>query len=224
MSDQSQPNQQQQEKKAAGNRRKQMKQPAGVVVEHKTDGRTRLRVREDLRTSTQMAMIQDQISQHPDVQNVEINERTGSIVMKHAVHRDADDLLEECLEGAEGLAELFLDVPIGEDDDGGGEYARVDRTLADIISRADEWQAKRTHIHGRGALAAGAIAGLGILQMAIYGISLEMLPGPVLLFIAYDIHRRVKLEEKAKEAAAKSETKPEDTGQSREDAQALSAA
>ena len=39
---------------------------------------------------------------------------------------------------------------------------------------------RKTGLRFRGQLVAGTVAGLGVAQMALYGISLEMLPGPVL--------------------------------------------
>ena len=52
-------------------------------------------------------------------------------------------------------------------------------------------------------LAAVVIAGAGVAQIAIVGISIELIPGPLLLWIAYDIYRRVGKDEA--EAAALAE-------------------
>ena len=176
-----------------------------MVVEHRSLGRTRVRLSKEHRTPEKMAAIQEQLSQHPDVQSVEINQRTGSVLIKHSHERDGHEVLKETFAGAEVLAGLILEVPIGEDEGGGGgEYGKLDQTLADLTSRFDEWQAKRTHIHGRGAFLAGGIAALGVVQMAIVGISLEMLPGPILFYIAYDVHRRVRMEEEKLEKAKQS--------------------
>jgi hypothetical protein len=200
---------------------------AGVVVAHRSLGRTRVRLSKEHRTPEKMAAIQEQFSQHPDVQSVEINQRTGSVLIKHSHERDGREVLKETFAGAEVLAGLVLEVPIGEDqeqDGGGGEYGKLDETLADLASRIDEWQAKRTHIHGRGAFLAGGIAGLGVVQMAIYGISLEMLSGPILLYIAYDVHRRVRMEEEKLEKAKQAAAEPVEVSQSVRDASAPAAA
>jgi hypothetical protein len=200
---------------------------AGAMVEHRSRGRTRVRLSKEHRTPEKMAAIQEQLSQHPDVQSVEINQRTGSVLIKHNHEREGHEILRESIAGAEALAGLILDVPVGEDgeqDGGGGEYGKVDATLADLASRIDEWQAKRTGIHGRGAFLAGGIAGLGVVQIAIYGISLEMLPGPVLFYIAYDVHRRVRMEEEKLEKAKQSAVGPDDVSQPAGDAPAPKAA
>ena len=192
---------------------------AGVVVEHRSRGRTRVRLSKEHRTPEKMAAIQEQLSQHPDVQSVEINQRTGSVVIKHSHERDGREVIKETFKGAEALAGLILEVPIGEDEEGGGgEYGKLDQTLADLGARFDEWQARRTHIHGRGVFLAGGIAGLGVAQIAIFGISLEMLPGPILLYIAYDVHRKVRMEEEKLEKAKQSAAEPDDVSQSASDA------
>ncbi len=180
---------------------------AGVVVEHRSRGRTRVRVRKDLRTPEHMANIKAQLEQHPDVESVKVSHQTGSVVIKHKHERDGRELIKESFEGVEIVAGMFLDVPLGEDEEGGGR----DQKLADLIARLDEWQYQRTHVHGQGVVVSGAIAGLGILQIAIYGISLEMLPGPVLIYIGYDIHRRVRLEEKAHREAREAAEQTDDT-------------
>jgi hypothetical protein len=198
---------------------------AGVVVEHTSRGRTRMRLSKELRTPEKMAAIQEQLSQHPDVQSVEINQRTGSVLIKHGHERDGREVIKETFEGAEVLAGLILEVPIGEEEEGGGgEYGKLDQTLADLTSRFDEWQARKTGIHGRGRVVASGIAGLGILQIALFGISLEMLPGPVLLYIAYDIHRKVSKEEAEMEKAKQSAAEPDDVSQPAGDAPMLAAA
>ena len=192
---------------------------AGVVVEHRSRGRTRVRLSKEHRTPEKMAAIQEQLSQHPDVESVEINQRTGSLVIKHRHERDGRDVIKETFKGAEALAGLILEVPIGEDEEGGGgEYGKLDQTLADLAARFDEWQARRTHIHGRGVFLAGGIAGLGVAQIAIFGISLEMLPGPILLYIAYDVHRKVRMEEEKLEKAKQSAAEPDEVTQSASDA------
>ena len=199
---------------------------AGVVVEHRSRGRTRVRLSKEHRTPEKMAAIQEQLGQHPDVQSVEVNQRTGSVLIKHSHERDGHEVIKETFAGAELLAGLILEVPIGEDEEGGGggEYGRLDETLADLASRFDEWQAKRTHIHGRGAFLAGGIAALGVVQMAVVGISLEMLPGPILFYIAYDVHHKVRMEEEKLEKAKQAAADPVEVSQSVSDASAPAAA
>jgi Heavy metal associated domain 2 len=191
--------------KRAPQRAKQKAQPAGMKVEHSAHGRTRARLSKEHRTPEKMAAIQEELEKHPDVQNVEIDQRTGSVVITHDKDRQGHQVMKEALQDVEMLAGLLFEVPIGEDEDeaGGDETERLDRKIADLLSRADEWQAQRTGIHGRGVILSGAVAALGVAQIAIYGISLEMLPGPMLLYIAYDIHRKVREDEMEMEGRGK---------------------
>ena len=165
----------------------------------KTTGRIRFRLREDLRTPEAMARVQAHLEEDERVSEVTINQRTGSVTVKHEAHHDGHKLLHEALAEAELLAEVALYLPEEEEEGGGSAesgYAKLDTQLADVIYRVDRAIYERTNgkIHLRGRIVPGAIAGVGIAQMAIYGIGLELLPGPVLLWIAYDIYHKVSKE------------------------------
>jgi hypothetical protein len=184
---------------------------AGIVVEHRVRGRTRIRLGKEHRTPEKMAAIQEELNKNPDITSVKINQRSGSVTIEHAHHRDGRELIKESFEGVEILAGLLLEVPVGGDEEGGEDgEGRLDRKLAEIVTQIDEWQAQKTHIRGRGVLVSGAVAALGVAQIAIYGISLEMLPGPMLLYIAYDIHRKVREDEMALEGRGKKAAKKAD--------------
>lgn len=193
---------------AAKPKGKQTLHPDTVKVVHSAHGRTRARLRKEERTPEKMAAIQAELEQHPDVQSVSIDQRTGSVLIEHDKARKGHDVMIEAFADVEMLAGLLFEVPLGTEEEagakGGGdsfEYARLDKKLAALVSSVDEWQAQKTGIHGRGAVVSGAVAALGVAQIAIYGISLEMLPGPMLLYIAYDIHKKVRDDERQLEAA-----------------------
>ena len=161
-------------------------------TESKTAGRMRVRVHPDLRTPENMAKIKENLEGHPDIQDVQVNERTGSVVIKHDQRHDSHHLFWEAIEEVEIVAEVALD----EDEvlGGGGEEprAKLDQQLADLSYGIDKAIYQRTgeNLH-LGLLIPAAVAGIGIAQIAIYGIGLELLPGPVLMWIAYDIYRRI---------------------------------
>lgn len=165
----------------------------------KTTGRIRFRLREDLRTPEAMAQVQAQLEKDERVSEVTINQRTGSVTVKHEAQHDGHKLLHETLSEAKLLAEVALDLPEEEEEgEGGGApgesgYAKLDSQVADLIYNVDRAIYERTNgkIHLRGRVIPAAIAGVGIAQIAIYGIGLELLPGPVLLWIAYDIYHKV---------------------------------
>lgn len=161
-------------------------------------GRTRLRLDPELRTPEAAATIQAQLASHEDVDTVTVNHRTGSVLITHAKHRQGKEIFLDACKEAELIGEAILDLPEdspaageGAADGGGGDrFAKLDQQMADLVYRADYAVWKKTGLHFRGQVLSGGIAGLGIAQIAIFGISLEMLPGPLLLWIAWDIYHR----------------------------------
>ena len=78
----------------------------------------------------------------------------------------------------------------------GGEdpYGKLDQQLADLVYKVEGAVYKKTGLRFRGQIVAGTVAGLGVAQMVLYGISFEMLPGPVLIWLGWDIYHRVNKE------------------------------
>ena len=78
----------------------------------------------------------------------------------------------------------------------GGEdpYGKLDQQLADLVYKVEGVVYKKTGLRFRGQIIAGTVAGLGVAQMVLYGISFEMLPGPVLIWLGWDIYHRVNKE------------------------------
>jgi hypothetical protein len=154
-------------------------------------GRTRLRLKRELRTPEATAAVQQQLNRHGDIHEVSINPRTGSVLVTHARHRRGIEICGEALHEGELLAAVALDLPEGE---GGDRLGKLDQQLADLVYRIDYAVWRKTRLHFRGHILAGSLAGLGVAQIALFGISLEMLPGPLLLWIAWDIYHRVAQE------------------------------
>ncbi len=162
----------------------------GTVVE-RVPGRIRLRLKPELRTPDMMQTIEQMIETDPQIEDVTVDQQTGIIVIQFARSEAAVELSESALAEAELIATTLFDLPEG---DAGGGYGKLDQQLADALYKVEKVIYKRTGLRFRGQIVAGAIAGLGILQIAVYGISLEMLPGPLLLWIAWDIYHRVNQE------------------------------
>ena len=164
-------------------------------LESSVPGRTRFRVKQELRTPEGMAQIQQQLTDHEDVSSVTMNPRTGSVVITHAKHRRAEELLMEALQETELVAGAVLDLPDDdESDSGGNRFGKLDQQVADLLYKIDLVVYQKTGLKFRGQVLAGSIAGLGVAQIALFGISLEMLPGPFLLWIAWDIYHRMSKE------------------------------
>jgi hypothetical protein len=165
----------------------------GEVVSAVT-GRTRLRLKPELRTPEAMATIQDQLNSHEQVGDVSVNPRTGSVVITHAKGHRAEQILHDAFKESEFVAAAVFELPDDGDEGGGDRFSKLDQQLADLVYRVDMVVYRKTGLRFRGQILAGSIAGVGIAQIALFGISLEMLPGPLLLWIAWDIYHRVSKE------------------------------
>ncbi|MCW5881179.1 MAG: hypothetical protein KIS91_09645 [Anaerolineae bacterium] len=176
-------------------------------------GRTRLRLKPELRTPETAAKVQAQLASHEDVDEVTVNPRTGSVLITHAKHRRGEAIFLEACQEAELIGEAVLDLPDDSSEADGGEadkdegdrFAKLDQQMADLVYKTDYAVWKKTGLHFRGQLLAGSIAGLGVVQIALFGISLEMLPGPLLLWIAWDIYHREAKEPPFEERFAEEE-------------------
>ena len=165
------------------------------VVKSSTSGRIRLQLRPEYRTPEAIAKIREKLEADERVKEVTINERTGSVTLKYSAEHHGHSLLYSAFSEAELIGEAAFDLP--EDKKkagggGGGTYGKLDQQAADLMVKIDQSIYKRTggKQDTRGRLFPLSIAGFGVAQMLIYGISLEMLPGPMLIWIAHDIHRR----------------------------------
>jgi cation transport ATPase len=153
----------------------------------------RVRLKPELRTAAVAAKVQKSLEAHPDVRNVSVNERTGSVMFTHAPEKDGHSVLSEIVEEAELMAAVAFDIP-SSDESGEDPYGKLDQQLADLVYGIEGFVYRKTGLRFRGQLVAGTLAGAGVAQMAIYGISLEMLPGPLLIWIGWDIYHRVNKE------------------------------
>ena len=174
--------------------------PVGVI-KSTTHGRIRMQLRPEYRTPEMIAQIKAQLEKDERVQEVTINERTGSVTVKYASEHSGHGLLWKAMQEAELVGEAAFELPEDEEEPGeggGGEstYGKLDGQVASVIYKFDLAVFRRTRgkIHLRGRVVPLALAGLGVAQIAIYGIGLELLPGPLLIWIAHDIHHRVAKE------------------------------
>jgi len=175
--------------------------PVGMI-KSTTHGRIRMQLRPEYRTPEMMAQIKAQLEKDERVQEVTINGRTGSVTVKYASEHSGHGLLWKAMQEAELVGEAAFELPEDEEEPGegggGGEstYGKLDGQVASVIYKFDLAVFRRTRgkIHLRGRVVPLALAGLGVAQIAIYGIGLELLPGPLLIWIAHDIHHRVAKE------------------------------
>ena len=171
------------------------------TVESNVPGRVRVRLKPELRTPQAMAKIQEQLNSHEHVGEASINPRTGSVLFTHAKHRRGEEIFLEALKETELVAATVMDLPDDGEEEGGGGYAKLDQQLADLLNKVDYEIWRKTGLNFRGQILAGTIAVAGVAQIAVFGISLEMLPGPILLWIAWDIYHRMSKEPSFEEQA-----------------------
>lgn len=175
------------------------------VIKSATHGRIRLQLRRQYRDPAVMASLKKQLEKDSRVKEVTVNERTGSVIVTYAVEhsQQGHGMLWKAVHEAELIGEVAFELEPDEEEEetggsgaAGGTYGKLDQQLADVMYKADLAIYRRTHgkIHVRGRFLPLAIAGLGVVQIAIYGIGLELLPGPLLIWLAHDIHVRYSKE------------------------------
>lgn len=170
------------------------------VIKSATHGRIRLQLRREYRTAEAMAGLQKQLKHDGRVQDVTVNERTGSVVVTYKAEHPAHghNLLWRAVKEVELLGAAAFEIEPEEEEaegqsgGGGSAYGKLDQQFADLMYRVDSAIYRRTNgrIHVRGRTLPLAIAGLGVAQIFAFGISLEMLPGPLLIWLAHDIHSK----------------------------------
>lgn len=173
------------------------------VVKSAAQGRIRIQLRPEYRTPETMARLKVQLEQDERVQEVTINERTGSVTVKYPAEHHGHSLVWKAVQEAELVGEAAFDLPEDEEDGDAAPstgpqstYGKLDQQISDVVYKFDLAVFRRTRgkIHLRGRVLPLGIAGFGVAQMVIYGISLEMLPGPLLIWLAHDIHHRISKE------------------------------
>jgi hypothetical protein len=175
------------------------------VIKSATHGRIRLQLRPEYRAPEVMASLKAQLEKDKRVDEVTINERTGSVIVKYIAEYPSHghSLLWKAVQEVELVGEIAFDLEPtedeeepGEKDGGGGTYGKLDQQVADLMYKIDGAIYRRTDgkIHVRGRVLPLTLAGLGVVQMAIYGIGLELIPGPLLIWLAHDIHVRFSKE------------------------------
>ena len=165
-------------------------------IESTVPGRVRLRLLREYRTSGKIATVQELLAAQPGVENVSANHRTGSILVQYDLEIHRGHAVLEILRDLTVISEGFAGVE-GEDEIL-GEGAEQDRStgaqIADAIYDLELLIYDRTGLRRRGYLIPAAIAGFGVFQLASYGLALETLSGPFLLYIAWDVYQHLKAE------------------------------
>jgi hypothetical protein len=146
--------------------------PARVV--HSTPGRIRLRVAREHRSHERLERLRERLAAHPDVDSVEIDERTGSVLVRGASNERLRAALAPVVElveesGPEGVPQAGVNLAV-----------QLVRGLDGRLQAATGG-----HLSLRWLVPA-TFAAAAIRQLIRQGLSAEALPWYVLLYYAVD--------------------------------------
>lgn len=158
-------------------------------------GRVRFRLKPQYRTPDFIAERKARLESQPGVKAVTVNPRTGSVLILFDEHVFKGRSVLEALADIEQIAAGVLELPGVElqAEDAEDERSQAERA-ADAIYDLTVTIYERTGLRLTGYAIPATIAGLGVVQIATYGIALETLSGPFLLYIAWDIFTKLRAE------------------------------
>ncbi len=165
-------------------------------VAHHLPHRTRLRVPKEHRTKGQLENMADALRKAPGVQSVDVNHRTGSILVHHHEHPSIFNTFEKTIEESSG--ELFEALVEG----GSLQVAGLTfagHFIANFVSNLNEQLGEATNkqVNLR-TLAPAAMLGLGLMRLKRgQGEDLLMTVSPIVLFFyAFDLYWRFNVAER----------------------------
>lgn len=157
-------------------------------------GRTRFKLPASSRNQEEMARIANGIKQHPEVDDVEYNVRTGSILVHHDTKHNTLDNIKDIMQD---LCVAFLDVTEAAELvrlPHGKESESSESSLSDVLCDLNDqvYRATNGMIDLRLILPLG-LAALGALQFINYGWQFEIIPWYLLIYFAVDTFIRLNL-------------------------------
>lgn len=166
----------------------------GVVTSH-FPGRTRFRLNAKYRNPQFINERKARLESQPGVREVTVNPRTGSVLILYDKNVFKGRSILEALMDVEQIGAAVLELPSVDlqAENSGDERSQSER-VADAIYDLTVSIYERTGLRFSGYAVPAAIAGLGAVQIATYGIALETLSGPFLLYIAWDIFTKLRAE------------------------------
>jgi len=143
-------------------------------LQHISSGRARARVHKRERTPTHMEQVKRRLEAHPGVKHVEVNAKTGSVLVKG----DRDDQIQHALDDALNLVKGFEE----------GEPS--DQAINAVVELVKDADSKVRHLTaGRISLrwlAPAAFVGVGLRQLIAEGLTLGTVPWFVLIYYGVD--------------------------------------
>ena len=127
------------------------------VVEERSPGRLQLRLKPELRTPESMQMIEHMIEQDPLIQDVTVNQQTGTIVIEFTEERGGQRGGQVGAGRGRAIAATLFELPEGEE--GGGGYGKLDQQLANVLYKMDRVVYKKTGLGSAGKSWRAALPG-----------------------------------------------------------------
>jgi len=161
---------------------------SAVKVVHRLPHRTRIRMPKVHRTRGKMEKMGDRLRQIDGVKDVQVDHRTGSILLKHT---DDPGIIESLMASLEDAGDLFLSVMM-EEEGPESELSIVSRFLKETLGSANTNVARST----RGFIDLRMMVPLGFLSAALWKMRgtkewLVEVPPYVLLWYAWDSYMKL---------------------------------
>ncbi|BDA73298.1 hypothetical protein CAL7716_074640 [Calothrix sp. PCC 7716] len=148
-----------------------------------TPGRTRLRVSNKRRNQEEMERISTSLQAPRFINSVEYNHETGSILVHHDTHEHALEAIKDIMKN---LGIVFADVTgASEIVQKNGEKEGSDLPSAIYNLNQEIRQLTNGLVDLRFLLPLGLFA-LGLMQLQVYGLQLELMPWYLLIYFAFE--------------------------------------
>jgi|RhiMetdeSRZDD1v2_1073273.scaffolds.fasta_scaffold166488_2 heavy-metal-associated domain-containing protein len=172
-----------------------------VEVASHIPGRLRVRVHRHSRHSHVMMQLKKTIEEQQGVHGVEVNHAAGSITVKYDAQTHRETGIFDLLEDLDVIVGTVMDAPQIEAPTEGDGHSKAAVTLTGALDDLDKRVAGLTgHTVNLRTLFPLSLAGLGVWRILESGLMLEMVPGWLLLWLAFDSF--VKLHPPARQAWA----------------------
>ena len=143
-------------------------------LQHRSSGRARARLPKQERSPARMTQIKSRLEAQPGVQQVEVNSKTGSVL----VQGDRDDEIQQALENAFNLVKSMQE---------GDASDQAVGSVVEVVKSADSKVRQLTG--GRMSLrwlVPATFVGVGVRQLILEGLTLGTVPWYVLIYYGVD--------------------------------------
>ena len=150
-------------------------------------GRLRVRLHRHSRHLHAMMQLKKTIEEHQGVHGVEVNHVAGSLTVKYDEQTHGGTGIFDLLEELDVIVGTVMDAPQIEEPTEGNGHSKAAATLAGTLDDLDKRMAEFTgHTVNLRTLFPLSLAGLGVWRIMESGLMFEMVPGWLLLWLAFD--------------------------------------